>query len=202
MAYNPKIKAEDIRMSQIVSEFTIEQFYNKYVKKLEIVNDRERQTMGIDSIFFIGKTPYRCDEKSAVRWRNLKTFSMELLFLDKNNNEFIGWFLNDQLVNELYLFIWIDKTKSDTILTKNILSKEDIKEAEFALVEKVQIMEYLKKLGWTKDKLLEKAQKLSITKIKTLEISKNMDANSLCQINWQKNQLTCSYQEKNLLKWQ
>ena len=160
MAYNTEIKNEDIKMSSIVSEFVKINFYDKYVKDLEIVVDKKRQVQGIDTIFLIDGKKCYCDEKSAVRYRNIKTFALELSFLNKFDELMNGWFISDRMVNDYYLFIWIDKSLSDTTDRKIIRQINDITEAEIALVKKEDIFNYLNKLGWTKEKLLQKSERI------------------------------------------
>lgn len=160
MAYNTEIKKEDIQMSSIVSEFVKTQFYDIYTHELEVVEDKKRQVQGIDSIFTIDEQKYYCDEKSAVRYRNIKTFALELSFLNKFDELMNGWFVSDKMINDCYLFIWIDRSSSDTSDKKVIRQVSDIKEAEIMLVRKDDIFEYLRKLGWTKERLLRKSERI------------------------------------------
>lgn len=160
MSYNKNVKSEDKKMSSIVSDFIRLNFYDKYTDNLEIVCDRERQVQGIDTIFsFEGREMY-CDEKSAVRYRGIKTFSLELSFLNKYDDLTEGWFLSDNMKNDCYLFVWIDRSSSDTPDKKTITDISDITEAEIALVGKSNIRKYLERIGWTKEKIKEKERKI------------------------------------------
>lgn len=152
------LRFDDVKSSNITTDFLIKNFYEKYCVEYEIVTDKERQIKGIDSIFTLGDKKYFCDEKSAIRYvnKNLQTFSIELLFVNRKNELSFGWFLNPDYENNSYLFVWIDKA---LVNEKNLVkSTEDIIELEFAIVKKNKILDYLNKLGWTEEKLLRKSR--------------------------------------------
>lgn len=153
-----KLRLDDIKSSNITTDFLIKNFYEKYCNNYEIVTDKDRQIKGIDSIFVLGGEKYFCDEKSAIRYvnRNLQTFSIELLFINRNDSLSFGWFLNPNYENNSYLFVWIDKA---LVNDKNlVVSTDDILELELAIVKKNKILDYLNKLGWTEEKLLKKSK--------------------------------------------
>lgn len=147
------LRKEDEKCSDIVSEFLNECFYNK-CESFERVNDVGRQIKGIDVIFTLNGEEFICDEKAAIRYvnKNLKTFSMELSFLDRGGNIHDGWLLDEEKINNSFLFIWIDRAKQDILS-----SKEDIQELEYALVYKEDIVDYLESIGWNESKLIKKA---------------------------------------------
>ena len=147
------LRKEDEKCSDIVSSFLDEHFYKK-CGYFERIVDKNNQIKGIDVIFELNNIKYVCDEKAAIRYVNkkLKTFSMELSFIDKGGNLHDGWLLDEEKVNDSFLFIWIDKAKHD-ILT----SVEDIQELEIALVYKNDIIKYLDKLGWDEEHLIRKS---------------------------------------------
>lgn len=147
------LRKEDEKCSDIVSEFLNECFYNK-CESFERVNDVGRQIKGIDVIFTLNGEKFICDEKAAIRYvnKNLKTFSMELSFLDRGGNIHDGWLLDEEKINNSFLFVWIDRAKQDILS-----SKEDIQELEYALVYKEDIVDYLESIGWNESKLIKKA---------------------------------------------
>lgn len=156
MAYNSKTRREEEKMTQIVSNFLEKYFYSN-TNDYERVEDKERQLKGIDVIFNFKNKQYVCDEKAAIRYinKNLQTFAFELSFLGKNDKLIEGWLISERKVNNSFLCIWIDKADYDFI--EDI---DDIKEVEIALIDKQQLLNYLKQLGWNINKLHTKAEKL------------------------------------------
>lgn len=148
------LRADDVKQSDIVSQFLDKYFYCN-TTNFERVIDKERQVKGIDVIFDLNSKHYVCDEKAAIRYRNLQTFCLELTFKNKNDEFMNGWLIDNHKINDSFLFIWIDKTKTDTIRDIN-----DILSAEVALVQKSKILEWLADYGWTVDKLKIKAKRL------------------------------------------
>jgi hypothetical protein len=153
MGYS-SVRFDDERQSDIVSQFLDKYFYCD-AKTFERVNDKNRQVSGIDVIFNMSHRQYVCDEKAAIRYRNLKTFCMELTFLNKHDELMDGWLIDPHKVNDSFLFVWIDKTKTDTIR-----SIDDIQVVEVALVRKSEIIAHLADYGWTVDKLKIKARRI------------------------------------------
>lgn len=151
-----KLRKEDEKCSDIVSSALNHMFYNN-TKEFERVLDLDRQVKGIDTIFKLKDKTYLCDEKAAIRYVNkkLKTFSLELFFVNRKNQMNVGWLLDDKKVNNSFLFVWIDKADNDILQSEN-----DIKEMEIVLVCKEQIIAFLEKLGWNKETLFKKCQKI------------------------------------------
>lgn len=136
-----KLRNEDVALSDKIYSFLDETFYKTEATNFSRVTDKKRQTKGIDTIFNIGDRTYVCDEKAAVRYRNLKTFSLELSFIDRNNEVKEGWLLDNEHINDSFLFVWIDNYGGD------------MDQLEVALVRKKAIMEHLASLGWTEHNL-------------------------------------------------
>lgn len=151
-----KLRKEDEKCSDIISSVLNNEFYVN-TKDFERVYDSERQFKGIDTIFKLNGKTYICDEKAAIRYVNkqLKTFSLELFFINRRNQLTLGWLLDDEKINNSFLFIWIDKADNDILQ-----SEKDVKEIEIALVSKEKILDFLNKLGWDKNSLLKKCQKI------------------------------------------
>ena len=141
MGYS-SVRFDDERQSDIVSQFLDKYFYCD-AKTFERVNDKNRQVSGIDVIFNMSHRQYVCDEKAAIRYRNLKTFCMELTFLNKHDELMDGWLIDPHKVNDSFLFVWIDKTKTKVgYETGN------------------GIIAHLADYGWTVDKLKIKARRI------------------------------------------
>ena len=90
-----KLRNEDERCSNIVSNFLDEHFYLKKCTNFQRIEDKNNQIKGIDTIFELNGNQYICDEKAAIRYVNkpLKTFSMELSFIDRSGCSHDGWLL-------------------------------------------------------------------------------------------------------------
>lgn len=152
-----KLRKDDEKCANIVAQFLKEQFYDKYTTNYRYVNEKDLQVQGIDTIFTLNDHEYHCDEKAAIRYCNrpLKTFSLELSFINRKGDIQDGWLLEEKKTNDSFLFVWLDKGKKDMID-----SIDDIQELEYALVKKEKILEHLKTLGWTKERLVEKQERI------------------------------------------
>lgn len=140
-----RLRAGDVRMSNEIYSFLDNTFYKEKTTDFERVNDRERQLKGIDVIFKIGDKKYKADEKAAVRWRNLKTYSLEVSFINRRNEVQEGWFVNEDLENNSYVFVWVDKDGEEESVT-------------LAVVLKKKLHEYLQSIGWGRESLLNKSR--------------------------------------------
>lgn len=152
-----ELRKADEKASEIVSDFLDEKFYPTTTANANRVYNVEDQVKGIDITFNLNDKDYICDEKAAVKYVNksLQTFALELSFINRGNHLQDGWLLNEDNVNNSYMFIWIDKAKKD-VLT----NKDDIQELQLALVGKDSIMTYLNGLGWNKNNLIYKSQRI------------------------------------------
>lgn len=152
-------RKDDNRLTAITEQYLEDVFYTR-TDNFERVTDRERQIQGIDTLFEIKGEKFICDEKSAVRYRHLKTFSFELSFINRRGELMEGWLTNPNLKTDSYLLFWIDSSKADTP-TENVLNETaDILTAQVALVRKKDLLNYLASLGWTKERLKQKAENI------------------------------------------
>lgn len=135
------LRKEDVRLADLVSDFLDKYFYPKYVTNFERVTDKKRQCEGIDVIFDINGSHYLCDEKNGGSRinTNLRTFSLELSFIDRAGTRRAGWLLNEHNINNSYLFIWTDAADSE-----RPRSVSEIHKVEVALVKKSRIKSYLR----------------------------------------------------------
>lgn len=149
MARNAEKEKQDIQGESAVHDFLKKHFYNE-VKNLIEVNEKNTQLKGIDTIFEYNGFEYKCDEKAALdftneqKGRKLNTFCLELSFLSRSDYRMEGWFVNESLENNSYLFVWVDKSDENVIHNAS-----EIREAEIALVLKQDIYDYLYTIGWT-----------------------------------------------------
>jgi hypothetical protein len=142
------LRKEDVRLADLISEFLDKHFYPKYVTNFERVTDKKRQCEGIDVIFDINGSHYLCDEKNGGSRinTNLRTFSLELSFIDRSGIRRTGWLMNEHNINDSYLFIWTDKADS-----VKPVSVDEIHRVEVALVKKNKIKEYLRNVAGLDD---------------------------------------------------
>ena len=100
------------------------------------------------------------DEKVAITRANthLDTFSLELSFLDKNNNLKQGWLTDPDKQTTHYLFGWILSADIpyNTTTRKfdcHKITKDNIHQLQYAIVKRQTILDFLNNNGWTTDKL-------------------------------------------------
>lgn len=171
--YNER-KSEDKRKENVVRCFLEKHLYSKFPDYFHNENV-DRQKLGVDCEF-TGKTfHYIADEKAATRKnyinagikypgenidrRYLNTFCLELSMRAMKSGKWVrydGWWLNDELINNSLILIWIDRTKSG-----DILDVDDILEAEVVVVRKEAINKYLESFGWTKERLRKQVNEIS-----------------------------------------
>lgn len=151
------VREYDEHCEKVMAQFLDKHFYKKigYTWR-ERVTDRERQVKGLDVILKRDGKVYNIDEKAAIRYTNgLKTFALELSFLNRKGNRVDGWLIDEKKVNDYFVFVWINKIEGELI--ENV---DSFKEVEVALVSKEKIMIYLESLGWDVDKLLIKDERI------------------------------------------
>lgn len=151
------VREYDEHCEKVMAQFLDEHFYKKigYTWR-ERVTDRERQVKGLDVILKRDGKVYNIDEKAAIRYTNgLKTFALELSFLNRKGNRVDGWLIDEKKINDYFVFVWINKIEGELI--ENV---DSFKEVEVALVSKEKIMIYLESLGWDVDKLLIKDERI------------------------------------------
>ena len=151
MKYKTKIRVEDERRTNIVTEF-LEKYFYPNTEGYQKIDTVDEQIKGIDSKFTLNGVFYNCDEKAAVRYRYLNTFALEISFINTRKDITDGWFVDKNKVNNSYLFVWIDEADSE-----EIHSVDEIHKAEIALVKKENIAKYLRSLGFDREKLVDTA---------------------------------------------
>lgn len=142
----------DEHCEKIISSILDKYFYTEPgITLFERVTNKQLQINGVDTLFSLNGKNYTVDEKAAIRWVGLKTFSLELSFLGKDDQIRIGWLLDKNKINDYFLFVWINELNNETI--QDISS---IKNIDAALVSKEKILNHLYSLGWDIDKLHKK----------------------------------------------
>lgn len=148
------VREYDEHCEKVMAQFLDAKFYNEIgYDTIEHITDRARQVQGLDIIMSREGVLYTIDEKAAIRYTDgkLKTFALELSFLDRGGNMRKGWLLDEKKTNEYFVFVWINKI--DGQLIENV---DSFKNVDVALVSKKKIMEHLESLGWSVHNLIQK----------------------------------------------
>ena len=98
------------------------------------------------------------DEKASIYYINkdLRTFVLEVSFLNRSFHYSEGWFVDDSLSTEYYLMQWIKANVADPWQVK----ENNITEIECVLVSKAKLKAYFDAEGYNKEKLLRTAQQM------------------------------------------
>lgn len=146
----------DEHCEKIIANILDKYFYPELNNSLfERVTDKSLQIKGADVMFSSNGKNYIVDEKAAIRWVGLKTFALELSFLGHNNQIRIGWLLDNDKINNYFVFVWINELNHE-----KILDESSIKNIDVALIPKENIINYLYSIGWTQEKLNKKDFKI------------------------------------------
>ena len=112
--------------------------------------DKENQVAGADVKFTYKDEEYIVDEKASVKYNDLKTFMLELSFINRNNEIQEGWFTLDGQINNAYLLMWFDKF---SCISGRVV-------VFVALVRKDKLNEFMNGKGWTLANLRKKAYRI------------------------------------------
>lgn len=146
----------DEHCEKVMGEFLDKYFYNENIEgTITRVKDRKLQVKGVDVVIDDGDVKFYIDEKAAIRYVGLKTFALELSFINRQGDVNTGWLLDNKKINDYFLFVWINELNGTEI--KDISS---IKNVDVALVSKASIFSHLISLGWSKNNLLEKDRRI------------------------------------------
>ncbi len=156
---------DDLKKEAIMNEF-MKQFYyaklqnsNRSPVKVDYFLDKTHQDQGIDVVYFLNNKEYIIDEKAQLDFvfrekGPYKTFALELLNSSSGN---IGWFINDKLKTEYYMFIWPHAEKEP-------LTADKIEYAYYALVSKAKLRAEIENKYLDKNHLYEYAQRMASEK--------------------------------------
>ena len=156
-------RRNETKMNQFMRLYYYSRLINADGTKVEpeFISDKARQTQGIDVIYSRDNRKYVIDEKAQLDYiyseRPLPTFVLELLNSSSGRR---GWFINDELKTEYYMFIWphADIQHKD----KQLRSVDDIQYADYALVESTYLKsEIERQYHQSADRLMEYALRLS-----------------------------------------
>ena len=175
-------RKNDSKVEREIAKFLDEKLYSNKSLFTEFArtDGKDEQIKGSDLILSTSDgVLYRevIDEKVASRYANteLNTFSLELSFIGKNGDKRCGWFVDSTKITKYYLFGWIKRAdipynKQYERYDTDLITRDNIKELDWALVSREAIMKFLEKKGWTLDKLALQDKKIRENgKVKTKE---------------------------------
>lgn len=109
---------------------------------------------------------WKIDEKAQIRHMKnlLPSFVLELSFLgaEKDGVRPVreGWFLKDGLETTHYAFIWPSVHNTSVCGNLDSIRPDDYSSAEYLLVMKARIKEFLDSKGWTTERLSSRAEEI------------------------------------------
>ena len=161
MAYNTYRK-KDMEAERELAKFLDKHLYSKDIfTRSDRTDEATTQIDGSDIVVTIPSLNIKdavVDEKASIYYINkdLKTFVLEISFLNKGLQYSEGWFVDDTLSTEYYLMQWIKADVDDPWKVKEC----NITEIECVLVSKAKLKEYFEAEGYNKEKLLQIAQEM------------------------------------------
>ena len=165
-------RKNDTNVEREIAKYLDENLYsNKEIfKEFARTDTYEEQIHGSDVLLSTTDNKlYRTvvDEKVASRYANsnLNTFSLELSFINRMGNKTCGWFVDSTKTTKYYLLGWLNKVnipfmENNGRYDTDSITKDKIKELEWALVSREKICKFLEKKGWTLDKLARQDEKI------------------------------------------
>lgn len=141
---------------------------------IERISDKEQQHRGIDLIISKGEKVFYIDEKAQLDYigRELPTFTFEISYLNKHNEEKLGWFLDrSKVTNAYYLITNISFNNPSDI-------KEGLKTCKILSVDRQKLLNFLVSIGLTGEVILEMNNKIRTGKAIEKEEEK-IEANGL-----------------------
>ena len=170
MAYNT-FRSKDMEAERELAKFLDKHLYTKDIfTRSDRTDNAFTQIEGSDIIISIPSLGIKdaiVDEKASIYYINkdLRTFVLEVSFLNRGYQIQEGWFVNDQLSTQYYLMQWIKADIDNPWKVK----AENITEIECVLVSKKKLKEYFEQEGFDKTRLLQLAEKMRMkNEIKTV----------------------------------
>ena len=163
MAYNT-FRSKDMEAERELAKFLDKHLYtNSIFTRAERTDNASTQIDGSDIILSIPSLGIRdavVDEKASIYYINkdLRTFVLEISFLNRGYQYNEGWFVDESLSTEYYLMQWIKANVADPWQVK----ENNITEIECVLISKAKLKEYFDNEGYDKAKLLQTAKKIRV----------------------------------------
>lgn len=163
----------DYKSEQIVGNFLDKYFYPQSPFNLiERVSDIELQYKGIDVLAEFKNKVLKIDEKAVIGKRykkitDLKTFSMELSFLNPNYSIKKGWFFSKEKETSHYLFCWLDRVRDKDYIE----DVSDIYFIEVMLIDRMKLLKYINnEYGLSPNDLLLKSEDMRRNNISLIKL--------------------------------
>lgn len=175
-------RKNDSIVEREVAAFIDEHLYSdsEFVKSYNRTDTVNEQIKGSDVL--LSTTDGRLnnavvDEKVAATQANkwLKTFALELSFINRRGERMCGWFIDTSKTTEYYLLGWINKADIPYDNEKrkwntDLIRRDNIRELEWALVSRKRLYDFLKERKWTLDRLGRQDAKIRQNgSVKTME---------------------------------
>ena len=161
MAYNT-FRSKDMEAERELAKFLDKHLYTKDIfTRADRTDNASTQIDGSDIIISIPSLGIKdaiVDEKASIYYINkdLRTFVLEISFLNRGYQIQEGWFVNDQLSTQYYLMQWIKANVADPWQVK----EGNITEIECVLVSKKKLKDYFEQEGYDKTRLIQLSQQM------------------------------------------
>jgi len=160
--------SQDLNQERIMSRYLDNHLYNSGVfEKCQRTDNMDEQDGGCDIVLtssFWNIHECKVDEKAQLTYFNKDqaTFAFELFYQKESSNgqyeTRVGWFLNENKINEAYLLVWPFSNSSAKSGKIDNLRYEDIAGIRYLIVKKNKLIKYLENKGLTRERLLKSAQ--------------------------------------------
>lgn len=151
----------DLQRADIVGQLFDESLYPQYFPQTRRIFEKSMQKEGID---VIATTPegqeILIDEKVSVAYLNdpPNHFWFEVSYLDSEQSQRVGWFMNKELKTEMYVLGFIHKSTPEA--EENLSSHKQLLHTEVLFIPKGKILHYLNEIGIGLNKIRQANQTL------------------------------------------
>ena len=168
-------RRSDTAQEKIITKFLDDKLYSRIFRRYSIVEDRNLQIMGVDVLVDNDGLYSYFDAKAQSSPKYIHnphpTFSFELLFDDRGGVTRDGWFVNDSLITQWYILIWVNKATVGA--TGYIENENDIRELEVVFLNRRSLKEEIERTI-SIDGLKNKAAEMRRTHTTREEINNTM----------------------------
>ncbi len=168
MSYVESTRKYDKKSEEAINAFLARFFYPKLFKKVKFETERSRQIAGVD----VEADGLLIDNKamSSPRFINhpAGTFILELLVHSEEHGEYLGWFINPNIITTHYLFIWIPEATVGP--SGYIFDSREIQKIEVMLVDRAKLHQEIN-ANCTDERLLQVAHDMVAKNSRDREIS-------------------------------
>lgn len=158
MAYSD-LRSRDNFVEKELAKYLDKSLYKltNFFSSTNRIDNEKMQYRGVDIILSIPSlnlTNIKVDEKAMLGkdyiGKPKNSFILELSFENGADNNQYGWFLNNEIDTDYYLFIWIDQAKCI-----NWIKEKDFETIDFCFVSRKKIKEYLNNKNYSEETLIK-----------------------------------------------